>query len=132
MTLSVDSIYTPNVITVRTKSFTVPLGTVLKISGGQISMSGQNSGVNFRLTTGFIKIDNNLILGADSLVTNAVSSFNGVYWRSTYRITPDKPIWAPGGATVVLGVDIQSTAGGTSAFLASNWITGVIYRKVAN
>lgn len=134
ITLSVDSMYIPASPSVRIKSFTVPQGTVLKISGGQISSSGQYPGgtSNHRIMSGYIKIDDNFIFGADSVTTSGTSTFNGVYWRSTYRINPERAIWAPSGSTVVLGVETHLAGPWGSAFLASNWITGVLYRKVPN
>lgn len=136
VTLSVDSLSFPSPGTI-TKSFTVPAGTVLKISSGHLSLLANKAYVSStqgrNIVTGFLKINGNTIIGADTsmMVYNA----SGSYITSIYRIKPDQPIWAPSNATVTIGVVITDDTfltAITQATLFSNWISGVLFRKVQN
>lgn len=129
ITLSVDSVWVPlTAPTTRVKSYTVPLGTVLKITGGHISMIGGGAGIT-RMMTGYLQIDNQQILGADTNVVTFVSPF-----KTAIIIKPDNPIWVPGGSTVSIVAILHATptGSGTLTMFCSNWITGVVYRKVPN
>ncbi len=136
VTLSVDSLGSPSSGTTITKSFTVPSGTVLKISSGHISsynFSPQNSGIYppFKIVTGYLKINNNTIIGADSSMAST-RFFNREANGSIFRIRPDEPIWAPSNSIVTIGVLISNADYIGTLPLFSNWISGVIFRKVPN
>lgn len=131
VTLSVDSINAFSTPNTRTKSYTVPLGTVLKITSGHLSMGGLSS--NTRFTIGYLKISDQTIVGSDSVVSFLATYTPNTYWRTTYKITPESPIWAPSGAVVILGVQQDNSATNPNATCGcSNWISGVLFRKVPN
>ncbi len=129
ITLSVDTLKAP-AIGIYTKSYTVPTGTVLKINSGRLSLYCEQA--NAKVYTGFLKINENLIVGADSATTAFTSSSGtGSLHAFILRLTPETPIWAPANSTVVLGVEVVNTKFSTLA-LHSNWISGVLFRKVPN
>jgi hypothetical protein len=128
VTLSVDSLIYPT-NGVYTKSYIVPAGTVLKINSGHLSSAAVGTATP-KIYTGFLKINNNLIIGADTALLNLGTSG---YRFLMLRITPEKAIWAPSNATVILGVEInQPLPYSTNGPLFSNWISGVLFRKVSN
>ncbi len=130
VTLSVDSLLTPPVGTVITKSYTVPSGMVLKINSGRISRFRQNNITG--VLAGFIKVNDNLIIGADTSMPGLLASGTGAYSGSVYHLRPDQPIWAPSNSVVTLGVSVGAVISLTSYPLFSNWFSGVLFRKVPN
>ncbi len=130
VTLSVDSLIAPAAGTTIIKSYTVPPGMVLKINSGRISSFRQN---NFSgVLIGFIKINDNLIIGADTSMAGLLASGTGSAIGSIYRLKPDQPIWAPSNSTVMLGVSVGYVPSIASFPLFSNWFSGVLFRKVPN
>lgn len=108
----------------------MPQGTILKINSGHLSSYGAASFANnVKYYTGFLKINNDLIVGADTAYgAEGSTSIKALI----LRINPENAIWAPSNATVILGVEITSQVNGSPPPLFSNWISGVLFRKVPN
>jgi len=133
VTLSVDALTSPSAGTTITKTYTVPAGMVLKINSGRISMwKSGNSSTNTNIgAVGYIQVDNNLIVGADTSMNGLFgTSASGTIAGSIFRIKPDQPIWVPSNSTVTLGVTVYQTLNLFTLF--SNWFSGVLFRKVPN
>ena len=111
MTLSVETIIgqqiSPN--DVGSKSYTVPAGMVLKITAGCI----YNPGANNNIVT-------NLQIGSEIINYNMGSGAN-MSWQ---------PMWANAGSVLTLSYKNTNTTTGKDC--TCGYITGTLFRKIAN
>jgi hypothetical protein len=134
ITLSNDTTAYPPVGTVLTKSYTVPAGSVLKITGGRLNSpfsDADRSGIRLYVYTTTLKIDNNSIFGQGEpyVINYGTSGTNFILAPTAMKISSDEAIWVPEGKTVTLTTTIKTTAA-TAVF--NCWITGVVFKLVGN
>lgn len=114
------------------RSYTIPAGQVLKITGGWLMAGGLSLTTHFSYQS-FISTNNQKFYGIPAGPTPDVT----VGSPTIYKITHDSPIWITGGQTVSLTMSVEATAGTitgsmTGTIPKGNWITGVVFKKVPN
>lgn len=111
MTLSVETIIgqqiSPNAV--GSKSYTVPAGMVLKITAGCFSHTGTTNSVV-----------TNLQIGSEVINYNNASGAN-LTWQ---------PLWANAGSVLTLSYKNTNTTTGREC--TCGYITGTLFRKIAN